>query len=250
MQSIPRQVQRAIDQDYDFRFSDYISKSFDIVKGNVGLFMGYTALFFLIMMVLGFIPFVGTLGTVVLSPCLTVGFYLAAKKTEDQLPLELGDFFRGFDYLSPLVIAALIQFGIILAVLIPFFAVIFLTLDINGLDNGDLGAFPWWAFILMVPIIYFAIAWSFAPQLIVFQKMRAWDALEASRKIVSKQWFVFLGFTLVIAILGSLGAIIFLVGILFTYPVYLVSMYTAFRDIVGLPDEYDDEADLVDHFVA
>ncbi|MTB52339.1 BPSS1780 family membrane protein [Lewinella sp. W8] len=249
MNYIPNQVQRAIDQDYNFRFSDYISQGFDIVKSNLGLFMGYTALFFIIVSIIGVIPFLGTLGTLVVSPCLTVGFYLAAKKTEYRQHLEFSDFFKGFDYLGPLVVAALIQFGIIMAIMIPFFAAIFLTMDVNGLDNGDLGAFPWWAFILIIPIIYLAISWSFAPLLIVFQKMKAWDALEASRKIISKQWFVFFGFILLVGLLGSLGLIILLIGILFTYPVYMASVYAAFRDIVGLPDEDGNEHMITDHFV-
>ena len=112
----------------------------------------------------------------------------------------------------------------------------------------DIADFPWWSLGFLLPVIYLTIAWTFTPMLIIFHKMDAWPAMEASRKIISKQWVMFFLLSLVAGIIASLGVVAFFIGLLFTIPVFYAIAYLAFRDIVGLPQA--EEVTLAsDHFV-
>jgi len=78
--------------------------------------------------------------------------------------------------------------------------------------------------------------------------MSAWEAMEASRKIITKQWFVFLGFGFIIALIGISGVIALGVGALYTIPFIYCASYAAFNDVVGTGEE-DIEDDVIDHLV-
>jgi len=252
MANTPPQVQRVVDGSYNFDFGKYIGDSFGLISRNAGPFIGFMLVWFLISMMTGIIPFIGPLASwIVLTPCLTAGVYLALRKSDYREYLDFGVFFKGFDHIGQLALAALLQGLIIFAIMVPAGVAIFVGMDIASADpiNGpDMENFPWWALGFLVPVIYLSIAWAFTPMLIVFHKMEAWPAMEASRKIISKQWVMFFLLAFVAGIIASLGVLALFIGLLFTVPVYYAIAYLAFRDIVGLPQE--EEVTLVsDHFV-
>ena len=134
------------------------------------------------------------------------------------------------------------------ALLIPAGVAFFVAMDLTTGTEPDITDFPWWSLGFLIPVIYLTIAWTFTPMLIVFHKMDAWPAMEASRKIISKQWVMFFLLSLVGGIIASLGVVAFFIGLLFTIPVFYAIAYLAFRDIVGLPKA--EEVTLAsDHFV-
>src|SRR6185503_513882 len=92
----------------------------------------------------------------------------------------------------------------------------------------------WLGFICFIlPGIYFLIAWTFALPLIADKQLDFWSAMELSRKVVTKHWWKFLGFTLVCMLLSFAGAIVLFVGLLIMLPwVFAAQMY-AYEDILG-----------------
>jgi hypothetical protein len=238
MANFPPQVQRVIDQGYEFNFGDYLSKGFNIVGKQAVLYMAFTFVFFLILMVSNLIPFLGQLaGGLVLAPCLLAGFHLANRKVDDGQSIAFGDFFKGFEHWSQLLVAILIMFGIGLLLMLPVGLIIGFGVDIDAMAAGDISGFPWWAFLLLLPLIYLGVAWGFSSFLIIFHGMSAWPAMEASRQIISQKWFFFLLFGIVVGIIGSIGAIAFGIGMLFTLPAAYAMQFASFRDVVGMPDE-------------
>lgn len=252
MANFPPHIQRVIDGAYYFDFGKYIGDAFSLVGRNPGSFIGFMAIWFAISMTTGFVPLIGPLGySLVIAPCLTAGFYLAAKRSDFQERLEFGTFFQGFDHIGNLVLVALIQGLISIAVLVPVGIAFFTSMDVFTLEPQpitDFSDFPWWSLVFFIPLIYLTISWSFAPLLVIFYKMEAWAAMEASRQIITKQWSMFFVLLLVAGFIAVLGIIGFFIGMLFTAPVAMATVYVAFRHIVGFP-EAEEVVSMSDHFV-
>ncbi len=252
MNSTPEQVARAINNPYSFHFSDYLNRGFQLVGKQPGLFLGYTVIYLLILLVCQIIPLAGTIGSLVAGPCLAVGFYLAASKAEKGELLEFGDFFKGFDFVGPLVLIAVLQMVLLVMTLIPFGAFLFLSIaPFSSFDDGGGGVGMLTVLLVvlfMVPVIYLAISWSLAPFLVVFHRMDAWPAMEASRKIVTSKWFSFFLFYIVVGFIMVAGAIALGIGLVYTIPAGMCMYYAAFKDVVGLPED-NQEPTFLDHLV-
>ena len=244
-------IQDVIDNGYSFNFGDYMSRGIDLFKQNVGGFAIYTLVYFLIVMVLSLIPILGAIGTMVISPALAVGFYIVAHKIAHGQSTEFKDFFKGFDHLGQLFLLAFIMgiiFIVLMGVMIGPFMMMMMTNPEALLDGRGIPQFKAWWFAPLVLVIYLSISWRWAPLFIVFDNMGFWEAMETSRKVVSKNWFIIFAFAIVIGLLGGLGIIALLIGILFTYPMVLCMEYAAFADVTRL-DEAGGDDEITDHLV-
>lgn len=208
-------LNQLIEYGYSFKFGNYFNRGLELFGREPGMFIGFTALFFLIAIVSGFIPF----GSLIITPPIAVGYYLVARKIENGEHYEFGDFFKGFDYFGHLVLGQLIS-GLFIVV-------------------GIL--------LLIIPGIYLGVALSFVSLLIVFEKMEFWPAIQYSIKIISKDWFSFFGFLFVLALFNLLGVLLLGVGLLATVPISSLAIYAAYTDIVGgaaaeeIPPSYEDD---------
>jgi len=163
----------------------------------------------------------------------------------------LNTFFGGFEYFGNLAAVYLIQFLASLAVIIP----LFLTLGLSAFLGGNLGGeiispsigFPI-VLVMMVPLIYISVSWMYAPLFVVFCNMGFWEAMETSRKIIHRRWWMVFAFLLVLGLLMMAGVLALLVGILVAYPVAMVAVYLSFADVTEL-NTASPEADIVDHLV-
>lgn len=199
--SIKERADQLIEKGYQTDIGNYISKGFRIFEKEVGLFIGYTALFFLISVVSGFIPFAPLL----ISGPLCAGFFIVAHKINKGEPYEFSTFFKGFDFFVPLLLFTLVG-----------------------------GIFIFLGFLaLILPGIYLAVAYTFAIPFIVFAKMEFWDGMEISRKLTTKNWWSIFGLSILLFLINLLGIMVLFVGLLFTVPITYCAIYAAFDDIVG-----------------
>ena len=143
-------IQKLIDDGYEIKMSDYISEGFDLFKKYPGGFIGFLIIVGTISIVGAFIPFVGSIISVVVQPPLFIGFFIVADKIKYGETYQFSDFFSGFNKnISGLVLASLV--GAILIVL---------------------------GFIcLILPGIYLAISYGFSSQLVYFKGFEFWSAL-------------------------------------------------------------------------
>jgi uncharacterized membrane protein len=79
--------------------------------------------------------------------------------------------------------------------------------------------------LLILPGIYLSIAYVFALPLIVDKNMGVWDAMEHSRKSVTKHWFKVFGLMLLLSIVLFLSAIPLGIGLIWTVPLMFITMY-------------------------
>jgi hypothetical protein len=84
---------------------------------------------------------------------------------------------------------------------------------------------------------------------VVFYKMSFWDAMEASRKVISKNWFMIFLFLFVTGLIAGAGIILLCVGILVTFPAYLCMNYAAFADVTQLGTQPEKGDDIEKHLV-
>jgi hypothetical protein len=199
--NIKQKAEHLIQRGYKTDAGRYISRGWAIFQENMGMFIAYTIIMTLISVAAAFIPF----GSILVSGPLTAGFYIVANKISKGEHYEFGTFFKGFDFFVPLLLYTLIS-GIFIA----------------------LGLLA-----LIVPGIYLAVGYTFAPLFIVFGKMEFWDGMEYSRKLVTKKWWQIFGLVLLLFLINLAGALAFLVGLLFTIPLTFCAIYAAFEDIVG-----------------
>ncbi len=197
-----QKISSLIETGYTFETGRYISEGWDIFQKNAGSFIGYCALKIFINMAVGIF---GGLGRLLVIKPLDLGYYIVAGKTDTREKTEFGDFFKGFDYFGQIVLAKLIS-----------------------------GVFIVFGFLfLIIPGIYFAVAYGFSSLMVVFTGSEFWPALENSRRLISKKWFSFFGFFLLLGLINLLGLLALGLGLLVTIPFTYCTVYAAFKNIVG-----------------
>jgi serine/threonine protein kinase len=84
---------------------------------------------------------------------------------------------------------------------------------------------------LILPFFYLLVAWIFTLPLVIDKRVEFWPAMRLSRKVVSKHWWKFLGFGIVLVLFNFAGLLCFGVGVAFTFPVSLAALMYAYEDI-------------------
>ena len=87
----------------------------------------------------------------------------------------------------------------------------------------------------LIVAIYLSVSYVFAVPLIIGKKLAFWPAMEASRRLIAKQWFAMFVFILVLGLLNLAGALVLLIGLLITVPLSACAIAAAYESIVGLP---------------
>jgi hypothetical protein len=246
-----------LQSDYRFQLGEYISKGFNIFGRNAGMFIGYFIVYIVITIILGIIPILGQFVTFLIGGALSAGVYIVADKTDRNEDAQFGDFFDGFKSWVPLMLSVLLQIVIFLAVFIPFFAYIFLTIGISSFMEGekpDFSAGQGMTLGLMIlaffcVIIYVAMSFIYAPLFIVFDKMDAWESMMMSRKFVSKHFFTHFFFLFAWGFIILISAIPIGLGLVITIPAVACSVYAAWADITDYNVEKADDDDIMRHLI-
>lgn len=214
----------------------WITAAWHLFRARAGLWMGMFVVAALIILGLTFIPFIGPIAQSLLWPVLAAGFVITSRKIEDGEQAQFGDLFAGFSQragtlIATGLIAMLISAGIVLAAI----AVVG-TAFLAGINEGNITPAQMMSFLLvslvilalMLPLI---MAVWFAPPLIVFHDMGAWEAMKASFLGGIKNMLPFLLYGIVLTIASVLASIPALLGWLVLGPVIAASIYTSYRDI-------------------
>lgn len=251
-------IQQIIFEGYEFKMRDYIEKGINLFQKNMGNYVGFILLSGLMMAMCQVIPILGPMAAnLILLPALTAGFYKTSREVERGRPAPFAMFFSGFDQIGAFVVIQIVTGLIILASLIPFLVSIFFTgfmswyfeLFSNPEAISDFPGFPFWTLILLLPAFYLSIAYQFAIPFVVFHKMEFWDAMEASRQIVTKRWLWFFLFYIVTGFIAMLGALALLIGLIFSLPAVFCMHYACFSEITRLESPEDENFDISDHLI-
>jgi uncharacterized membrane protein len=121
---------------------------------------------------------------------------------------------------------------------------IFETVDMSLLWLGTLA--------VVVGALLVGTLFAWALNIVWFYDVTPVEALDASRKLIYRNWGSFMVFLIVAGLIGAAGVLLCGVGILYTAPAMAVAQFYAFADATKLldKDDEDKDPDLIQHFVA
>jgi predicted Ser/Thr protein kinase len=91
---------------------------------------------------------------------------------------------------------------------------------------------------LILPGIFLFVAWLFTLPLVIDKRLDFWPAMRLSLRTITKHWWKFLGFLLVLGLLNLGGLLLCAVGVFITLPLSIAALMYAYEDIFnpsGLP---------------
>lgn len=235
----------------------------------MGAYVGFTVVSGLISLVVsgisGMIPFyIGTLAMqAAFSPAMVMGYAIYNRKWQKHENPEFGNFFDGFktNY-AQLIIANLvlviITLGLTALLITPYvgeikamFTDVALDPDLFGeiaLDMFATAQQYWWTFVIYGILIFaIYILYLQVNYFIVFYNYGFWEAMEASRLLMSRVFFKTILFLIAISFLLVVGSIFtLLIGLLFLYPAVMLMSYSVFEQLAGFEGtEHSLEDDLI-----
>ena len=87
---------------------------------------------------------------------------------------------------------------------------------------------------LIIPGIYLSVAYMMALPLVVEKNMGVWEALETSRKAITKKWWVMLGVVIVSFVVAIIGMLPLFIGLIWAMPVILIAYGIVYRNMFGV----------------
>jgi uncharacterized membrane protein len=91
--------------------------------------------------------------------------------------------------------------------------------------------------LLIIPGIYLSIAYYMALPLVAEKGLSPWQALEVSRKTISKRWFTMFFFSIVISLIVMVSMIPLGIGLIWTLPMMMIAYGIIYRNMFGVRDE-------------
>ncbi|MBO9693187.1 hypothetical protein [Chryseobacterium sp.] len=214
----------------NFKLGEYINKGFELLKKDFGnIFIA-----FLICFIMSIIPFCGLLAM--------GNLYKYLQKLSQNQTASPGDIFDFKDFM-PYFMLQLIVFGGVLALYIPFFAVLGLS---GALSEGNepnpmvvTFMFPYF-FLMIAAIYYFVLKGFYIVPLISLKGVKEIKEAWNLSKIMSQGNLlsIFL-FSLIVSILAQVGILACGIGIFLTLPFLYTANYFAFEDAIQ-QIEYDE----------
>lgn len=220
MGSIPK----ALAGDYQVAIGDTLNEAWARTKGNKGtvwlgmLFyiLAYAAIYIVAMMITGqslTSPEANTGIGYVISEIIIVaaaapliaGMVMIGVKIARDEPVSGSEVFAHFDKALPLAIGMILMY---LLVAIGFL-------------------------LLILPGIYLLIGYLMMIPLIVDKNLGPWQALETSRKAITKHWFPFFGFMIVMFLLYVAGFLALVIGLIWAIPTLSIAYGILYRNMFG-----------------
>jgi uncharacterized membrane protein len=230
------------------RGAAWISEGWALFKTAPGHWILLLLIWIGIQCALSVVPLLGSLAGLLLGPAFSVGLLAFAHGMASGEAADIGKFFAGFkDKFAPLLVLALIYFGLMCVVILAgvILAVIMLggssflhTANPELAVRAALTGADALTFILVFLLVFAALllvntAYWFAPGLVFFADQQAGAALKQSFMACLRNWLPLLIFSLIALALGILGAIPLGLGLLVVVPVLVAGNYFTFRDFFG-----------------
>jgi hypothetical protein len=188
--------------DYELDIFDCVNRAWKALTANFWLMVGGCAIYLLIVVAISGcaqIPFIGAIFSIVsliISGPLLGGVFFFMLRLLRGHGGEIGDVFAGFrDNLGQLILSYVVPTIITAATAIP--GVILMVVPIvimvqKHAANAGLIALASAGFLLMlVPILYLSICWSFTIPLAMDKRLDFWSAMKASRAQVAPALVVY-----------------------------------------------------------
>ncbi len=156
--------------------------------------------------VIGLSSFVFNLVITMISLPMGVAIMVMAMRHANQKSVSAGEIFGHFGAMWKLFLCYLLQ---VILIMIGFL-------------------------LLVLPGIYLMFAYMYAMPLIVEKKMGIWQALETSRKAVTRVWFRFVGLIMLLSLINLVAMIPLFLGWIWTIPLAILAMAMVYQKMYGV----------------
>nr|WP_240905545.1 BPSS1780 family membrane protein [Thiorhodococcus mannitoliphagus] len=223
----------------------WIAEAWELFKDAPGGWIGALLLFYLIVILLSIVPFVGSLATTILGPMLTAGLIMGAHAQHQGEGFSVSRLFAGIsEKPGPLALVGVVYllFAFLIVIIIGgLFAVMIGTsgmmapgATMNPSDLESMATAPsfllpvLFALLLGIPL---AMAMFFAPALVALNDVPVLQAFKLSFMGCLKNILPFLVYGLVALVLVIVAMLPLMLGLLVVMPLLTIALYTAYRDI-------------------
>jgi len=237
-----------LQREYRIEIGDAVNRAWKLFTARPGFIIGSTLLsgvlfigLWIVSTLIGlFIPFAGQLLMATFSGPILGGLlwtFIRLIRGEDA---QTSDVFIGFSrHFAQLLLTTLIEALINFACMIPFGIAVVLMIVPFMIQNRTPGGALFVVAIIfavvgilvaMAAIMYLSTCWTFALLLVVDKGYRFWPAMQLSRKVVVRKWWMTFAFVFVAGVIMGAGAIACLVGLLVTVPLYFAMKVALYED--------------------
>lgn len=245
-----KQLEDALNHGYEFNPTSYFSKGFEYFKERAGEFIGYTIVYLIISMVIGMIPFIGSLISFVISGPLAVGILIFTHRMHTNQDLEFSNFFDGFKKFTPLFATYILQMAFYFVLALPLIFIIGMEFvqaaalgDVEALmETGEIvmdNAGILFGYVLL--FVYIGISFRWSLHLAYFHDYSPVNAIKTSFLLVNKNWFSHFLFILLAALAALGGFVALVIGIIVAIPVISIADYFGYAHVSGLGQQNNDE---------
>jgi len=91
--------------------------------------------------------------------------------------------------------------------------------------------------LLILPGIYLSFAYGMAFPLLIDKKMGIWEAMETSRKAISKCWFRYFGLIIVLLLIAVAATIPLGIGLIWALPLASMVIGVLYVKMFGFEDD-------------
>lgn len=221
----------------------WISEGYSLFRMQPGIWVGTFVVFFIINMVLSILPIIQIAANLLL-PVFSAGFMIGAYKLYSGDSFEFGDLFAGFKHKTGqlLVVGLLYVVGIIV-ISVAMVGMVAATVGMSAMNDMAGGApGPMFLIAMLIGfslIMVLMMAYWFAPALVVFNEdIGAIQAMQMSFTACLRNIMPFLLYGIAGLVLGLLAMIPFGLGLLIWGPIFIASMFAAYRQIFTNTDYY------------
>ncbi|MGF1534658.1 MAG: hypothetical protein ACFCUI_13230 [Bernardetiaceae bacterium] len=237
-----------LERGYRVRPSAYVEESWLLVRQRLVGFVLFGVLASGISLIaavfLGLLPFIGGFVGQAVTTSLMAGYLYAARVLDQKKPWAFSIFFKPTEKFVPILFYTMFLNLLIVLPVLLFFVLIFglstdAFFDLLALENAAayldrLGGLDilMAALFLMGFMIYLFVSYVLVLPFIVFEEVSFWQAMEASRQLVGRQFGAVLSLLLLLLLLNLAGALFFFVGLFITIPVSQVAYYCFYKDLL------------------
>ncbi|MFX3681311.1 MAG: GYF domain-containing protein [bacterium] len=227
--SIDEFAQHLEEQGFATSVGGVLSRAWANYKSFFGLALGAVFVAYLVTMVAGFIPIIGMLSGILITPHINAGVAWVFLKRARGEVVEFGDVFAGFSrcYLK-LALVGLIQFGavlfLVLIFVIPMVAVgVPMSGEVNPGSPPDISTTAGIAMVVLMMVmaavmIFLSVRFFVTSVVAIDRDDSAINAFKLSWRISRGRFWTILGLLLVLFLLGLAGTLALLIGLIFVAP--------------------------------
>ena len=226
-------------RDYEVDIGGYLARAWEVFKANAGIMIGATALVYLAILAANIVPYLNWLLGILFNGPLMGGLWLFYIKKVRGQETTVGDAFGGFGpRFWQLVLTQLIP-GLITGAFIMLLAILAIPAIVMGVRHASGSTTVIWVTACILGplaigvITYLNVCWMFGLALVADKGLRFWPALELSRRVVSKHWWMTFWLLAVSGVLAILGVIACCFGLLVTGPVAFAMVSCHYQKLFG-----------------